>query len=1058
MTISVSLESNLDVFEPSFTSPKLSCLFTIFSGRLHAIDNYISYFQNAMLSLPRADPPRVLCVQLLARAEFKRHELSGQPNDLEKSILHFTEAIFLPLPRHTRSPDLNIVQIFYFLTLAIFIRIKESAQPDDVKCCTTYLRYLHEQWHEVPIEGLFPVTETLIRALAFQVKLELGDADQDIEEMVDLCNELLNSDDTSIESLTDSIMAFVGVVIAYPKGPFQAEIPSDKIISCLRKATIRLPDLHLVSIVLAQSLYNRFLITPSYDDLEEGMAILDAVISFNDSSDGLSPHLEDALDFAAKFAMAQFDAYGKPEHLEQAIHRLQAFLDRTPLENPNRSMVIKLLSFFQGLRFDDSSVRGRALSSTSESATPPSFRDLAASVHGLNSAKPLPEGAFKKHLNAFQSIERLTDMADVEDGIKYCRQLLTSFPSSKLAPFARKALQDLFHRAFECTNEIKYLDEAISAARDHHINSADPLMSRFLSLNELILLLLARLELLHRREDLTELMQLFPMVAKHENAHLSRHSPLSCVWASIARSSGHPSTSTAYNFAMSSMQSYLTFSPTVDIQHSQLVAMSDDLKTLPLDYASYQIRTGQLEQAIETLERGRVLLWSEMRGLRPSIDEIRLADTRLADKFTAINRDLEALTLSSSLDANVDGEDSNLERSPGRDPFSQIVSRRQRLLDEREKLISQIQALPGLDTFLKPPSFDDLRSSACHGAVVIINHCKWRSDILILLPNSSPSLITTADDFYVRAKILQDKLLRGREKGLNSNEYDEALRSVLKELYDLVGQPVIKRLNELNVPEQSRIWWCPTSVFCSLPLHAMGPIPSDVGPPRYFLDLYIPSYTPSLSALIKSHKRSSQAIGKPSILLVSKPDEKMPQALKEMKAVQAVDTQVTTLFSAKATPTAVLARLRDHPFAHFVCHGILKPRKPFEASFKLHKGKRLLLLDIVRSQLPDAEFSFLSACHTAELTDESIADEVLHLAAAMQFCGFRSVVGTMWAMADIDGRDLARHFYESVFSNKTQDARYCERTADALRDSVNNLRRKGGITLERWVNFVHYGA
>jgi CHAT domain-containing protein len=217
---------------------------------------------------------------------------------------------------------------------------------------------------------------------------------------------------------------------------------------------------------------------------------------------------------------------------------------------------------------------------------------------------------------------------------------------------------------------------------------------------------------------------------------------------------------------------------------------------------------------------------------------------------------------------------------------------------------------------------------------------------------------------------------------------------------------------------------------------------------------YISPHTPR----IDSHKPGSQATGKPSILLVAHPDYRIPLVLKEMKAVQAIDTQVTTLFSAKATPTAVLARLRDHRFAHIVCHGNLEPGKPFEASFKLHREKRLQLLDIVRSQLPNAEFAFLSACHTAELTDESIADEVLHLAAAMQFCGFRSVVGMMWAMADIDGRDLARYFYASVFSNEMQGTRYYERTAEALRDAVRSLRRKGGITLERWVNFVHYGA
>ena len=125
---------------------------------------------------------------------------------------------------------------------------------------------------------------------------------------------------------------------------------------------------------------------------------------------------------------------------------------------------------------------------------------------------------------------------------------------------------------------------------------------------------------------------------------------------------------------------------------------------------------------------------------------------------------------------------------------------------------------------LKPPLFDTLRSAASHGPVIIINHCKWRSDILILLHNSPPSLIPTSDGFYTRANKLQDQLLAERKKGLESDAYEDALRTVLKELYELVGQPVIKRLNELEVPEQSRVWWCPTSVFCSLPLHAMGPI------------------------------------------------------------------------------------------------------------------------------------------------------------------------------------------------------------------------------------------
>ncbi|KAI9429032.1 hypothetical protein H4582DRAFT_1828095 [Lactarius indigo] len=63
-------------------------------------------------------------------------------------------------------------------------------------------------------------------------------------------------------------------------------------------------------------------------------------------------------------------------------------------------------------------------------------------------------------------------------------------------------------------------------------------------------------------------------------------------------------------------------------------------------------------------------------------------------------------------------------------------------------------------------------------------------------------------------------------------------------------------------------------------------------------------------------------------------------------------------------------------------------------------------------------------------------------------------------MADMDGRDLAKNFYKSMFSSRGNLKRtpYYERSAAAQRDSVQKLRRKSGMTLERCVNFVHYGA
>ena len=479
---------------------------------------------------------------------------------------------------------------------------------------------------------------------------------------------------------------------------------------------------------------------------------------------------------------------------------------------------------------------------------------------------------------------------------------------------------------------------------------------------------------------------------------------------------------------------------------------------MPLDYASYQIELGLFEEAIETLEQGRALLWSEMRGLRTQIYQLVKDDSPLAKRFTEINHELEALTISTTPSGRPELEDDIIQGGDWTDPFGRLVVMRQKLVEERDELISQIQGRPELKGFLKTPPFVTLRSAALHGPVILVNHSRWRSDILVITQNSLPCAIPTPTDFYDRANELRDELDQARKRGLDSSEYQDALCSVLKGLYELVGEPVIEKLRELGVPEQSRVWWCPTSVFCSLPLHAMGPIPSGETSNQYFSDLYVPSYTPSLSALIESRSSSPQSPDKPSLLLVSQPDESLPGVWGEMEVVQALTARVTSLVLDAATPSSVVEGLRGSRFAHFACHGELETGKPFEAAFKLHGGSRLTLLDIVRSRLPDAEFALLSCCHTAEITKDSVADEALHLAAAMQYCGFRSVIGTMWAMADTDGRDLAKSFYKSLFSGRQVDVPYHERSSRALCDATRKLRKKRGITLERWVNFVHYGA
>ncbi|KAH9047039.1 hypothetical protein EDB84DRAFT_1435094 [Lactarius hengduanensis] len=185
-------------------------------------------------------------------------------------------------------------------------------------------------------------------------------------------------------------------------------------------------------------------------------------------------------------------------------------------------------------------------------------------------------------------------------------------------------------------------------------------------------------------------------------------------------------------------------SPTLQIQHFLLVRVPTEVRGLPLDYASYQIETGQKKQAIETLERGRALLWSDMRDLRTSTDQLRAADPALSRRIRG--RQLEPRS----------GDNASQK--------------------EHVSLITHFQSLPGVENFLKPLSFDDLNTAATHGPVIIINQSQWRSDIIILHKTLPPSVISTPLNFHDRANQLKGQLLRAqKEKGL---DFGQSIRDI----------------------------------------------------------------------------------------------------------------------------------------------------------------------------------------------------------------------------------------------------------------------------------------
>src|ERR1700709_2806914 len=292
------------------------------------------------------------------------------------------------------------------------------------------------------------------------------------------------------------------------------------------------------------------------------------------------------------------------------------------------------------------------------------------------------------------------------------------------------------------------------------------------------------------------------------------------------------------------------------------------------------------------------------------------------------------------------------------------------------------------------------------------------------------------------------------DAGSSENQLYEIV-GVLRTLWDCVVGPIVEALKHSAHPG-SRIWWCPTAEFALLPLHAAGPY---VKKSQNFPDLYISSYTPTLAALIRARQRIAQdASTSPHFVAIGQGNPDKGKVLRRVAAeVDDVAHRVkpilpfTELIDSNATVQRALDALNQHQWVHLACHGMPNRKKPFESSFTMRDGP-LTITDIIRPRLHTPEFAFLSACHTT-VGHESSPDESIHLAAAMQFSGFRSVIGSMWSVDDEFIGQIVSAFYDNMVDESGKLD--CRRAALALHKAIKKLRNK--IPLEQQIVLVHIG-
>jgi CHAT domain-containing protein len=81
-------------------------------------------------------------------------------------------------------------------------------------------------------------------------------------------------------------------------------------------------------------------------------------------------------------------------------------------------------------------------------------------------------------------------------------------------------------------------------------------------------------------------------------------------------------------------------------------------------------------------------------------------------------------------------------------------------------------------------------------------------------------------------------------------------------------------------------------------------------------------------------------------------------------------------------------------------------------------------------------------------------DEVIHLAAGLQFAGVKSVIGTFFSVEDAIVGRLVKAFYKDFCGDGKMNSK---RAARALHRAVRSLAADKEVNLEQRISFMHIG-
>ncbi|PVF98136.1 hypothetical protein CPB86DRAFT_873630 [Serendipita vermifera] len=840
---------------------------------------------------------------------------------------------------------------------------------------------------------------------------------------------------------------------------------------------------------LRDSLSTRFEFFGDLADLDGAIVQIQATV--NSTPDG-HPEKPSFLDALGNTFMARFDRFGRVADIDEAIAQLQKAADLTPDGHPDKVRHLTNLGTALQTRFkrlgtlndiddalekqqsavnlmpDDHPLKpryknnlGNAFINRFERLQNPSDIDKGISQHkeGLDLVpESHPDRSLHENNMASAFLKRFEYLKipeDINNAIEHQRKSIELTPDSNPEKSARLSnlglcLLTRFHQFGNFTD----LDDGISRHREALDLTVEGHPDRCRQLSNLGAALITRFTRRFRREDADEAITHLSAAATSSSAPPTTRYKAVKRWIQFSSTINHSSVLNAYECVLGLMPLVAWLGLPIADRHQHLMEMGEFTR----DAAAAAIIFEKYDTALEWLEQGRSIVWTQILQLRTPVDRLREVNPKLAARLLQVSR---------LLDHGFEEKQSSEEKKTSKEEEGRKY---RSLTTEWEEIVEQVRSLPSFEDFLRPPKLSRLVGTALNGPVVVLNIAKWRCDALAILPGLDdiihiPLPNVTSDTVLRLRDELKDVLysggLRLRAERAAKKESDESdhdtCGQILGDLWKDLVFPIVNFLALHPHPETlPHIRWCATGPLAFLPIHAAG-IYDEGSSNTQLSDYAISSYTPTLSALLDppdTTVRSSFRLL--SVIEPSAPGASyIPNTEEELERIidRLQDRDLTVLAGPEATKERVVQEMKSCHWIHLACHGVQNPIEPTKSALLIHDG-HLTLEEIIKLDLPNAEFAFLSACQTTT-GDEKLSEEAVHIAGGMLLAGYRSVVATMWSIQDELAPEVADEFYAHIMKeNERPDSR---KAAEALHISVKRLRKEYKLPLTAWIPFVHLG-